>query len=228
MQKACAGIIFSIFFIFIAVSLSADWKQFRGNENRTGSSDGSLIGLSLKWQDLSNSQETTGYASPAALLINDHLYVYTCTPGGVLKAHDCTQNGNQAWLYNLHGRIINAITTGKCTVGEQAITTVFAVSNDGVINAINAVTGAQIWEVAFGETGFSPPLFYSEGANNYLILTANNGNVIKINADSGNILWNVTIGSGAAVMSGATYIPGSPGEIVLRHRIRENNLHFIG
>ena len=205
-------IIILLMFILDSIMLFAsDWSQFRGDEYRSGTTANSISTLGLKWQStLGGSYDSVGYSSLVSLAINNHVYMYTCTPGGVLTAFDSTQNGTTIWTHVLRGKIVTALAAGNCANATNG-KAIFVASNDGYLGAYDAITGSTVWEVKTGQIIYSTPLYYNEANSNYFAVSTNSGMVYKLNADNGTIIWQVNSSNGAAILSGLTYIPPSQG-----------------
>ena len=126
-----------------------------------------------------------------------------------------TLNPTLLWKYTVPS------WTGHSFTGEFAIysspavvgDTLYAGSMDDNVYALNAATGAKLWNFTTGgEVQSSPAVF-----NGVLYVGSNDFNVYALNAATGEKLWNYTTGGvvsfSPSVVDGAVYIGSLDGNI---------------
>jgi outer membrane protein assembly factor BamB len=122
---------------------------------------------------------------------------------GVYDDGGITPTNNVRWSYNAPW-----IPTGGAVGSSPAIANgvVYIGSEDYNVTAINATTGAKIWNFTTGGTVWSNPAV----ANGVVYVGSNEPNVYAINASTGAKIWNFMTGdgvsSGPAVANGVVYV----------------------
>lgn len=163
-------------------------------------------------------------ASPSIAVANGFVYVVTQGPeawGGdpgyliALKRND----GKEQWRYEYGGSSYSAPAVDDGHV--------YVVSNAGILQVVNATTGAEEWQLDFSSSGViagqaSPEAKESGGflsdfspvvSNGLIYTTANDGTLYAIGADSHEVEWTFksdgNVLSTAAVRDGQLFLPAT-------------------
>jgi serine/threonine-protein kinase len=90
---------------------------------------------------------------------------------------------------------------------------VYVGSDDSNVYALNAATGAKVWNYTTGSVVISSPAV----VNGVVYVGSHDGNVYALNAATGVRLWNYTTGnavySSPAVVNGVVYVGSEDGNV---------------
>jgi hypothetical protein len=133
-------------------------------------------------------------AAPA--VANGRVHVGT---GNKFTTHD-EATGATLWTFNTQG--------ANATSGAVYNGVVYFGTGRGFVRALNAASGAQIWERDLGAVVASSPALAL--GSNTLVVGSHNGYVYALNMTSGNILWQYQTGSAVssspAVADGRVFV----------------------
>jgi eukaryotic-like serine/threonine-protein kinase len=174
------------------------WKQFRGNESRTGlSTTPAYLKGRIKWQASTNSKIT---ASP---VLDSNGNIYVGSHGGTLYSFD--HNGDFRWEFKARGGI-------SCAAAVDNNENILVPSEDGTLYSLNP-DSSRTWSFNVRDNIKNTPLILGEyvyvaGQNGYLYcLTTNGDKLWDFNAET-----PVSCPVSADLRSGNIYFGNKKGE----------------
>ncbi len=162
------------------------------------------------------------YVVPVASQIHSGVHQYAYVSGMIGEVW-CIGDTPQDWSMLLNDPVHSSFGDGPtnlalkwtATTGGQVISSptlangvLYEGSTDGYIYALNAGTGAQVWNYSTGQIGFSSTVAVVNGK---LYTGPDDGNVYCLDAATGSKLWQATasVGKGSpTVKGGMVYVAG--------------------
>lgn len=181
----------------VAGSCFADWPQFRGGPQLTGSTTANPP----KTPRVLWTYEAGEAVESSAAIVNG--VVYVGVGSGEVVALDL-QTGKLRWKYKAGtaiGESSPAVAGGAVYIGDL----------DGVLHAINAADGKPLWTLKTGGEIKSSPVV----AEGKVLFGSYDGNLYAVDAAKGNIAWefktNAQVHATPAVANGLAFISGCDG-----------------
>lgn len=171
------------------IDSGTEWSTVAGNPQRTSAIKTSVTGnLHVEWY-----RPIQAYIPQNAQLIAAADQIFVTTSRG-LYALNAT-SGNVNWQFDSDMPIGNSPTVQDNVV--------FFAGFDRKVHALNAYTGATIWEFSGAQAGYDTNPLVVEGK---VILGNRDGNLYALDATTGALLWKYYVGS--AIRYSAAYKDG--------------------
>jgi outer membrane protein assembly factor BamB len=185
-----------------ATSSPADWTQFhrdnmqRWNPYETVLGVGNVGGLQLQWKNPNGVFDNSIQSSPA--VVNGVVYFGS-------------DDGNFYALKANTGTLLWSFKTSSAVYSSPAVVNGVVYFGSDDLYALNAGTGAKLWNYTTGGIGSSPAV-----VNGIVYFGSGDKNVYALNASTGAKLWTFTTGllidySAPAVANGVVYISSYDG-----------------
>ena len=145
------------------------------------------------------SYKTTGflYGSPAVATLGSADYVYIGATDGNLYGFNTSSPSTPAWTAPLGGAIFTSPLIVPEPTATTPVTLVICASHNGVVNAYNALTGAQYWSNPATITTnflFSSPAY--DSSNDQIFEASYDGNLYALHALTGLSTWSSPVSVG--------------------------------
>jgi outer membrane protein assembly factor BamB len=158
-----------------------EWTQEGGGAAQfTGHMKGSLLKSIRAEASAGEGNDWLLQALAPSPVVNE-TYVFAMDGRGVISAHMRADIGKVAWVSDALSSDSDLLAGGLAVVGES----LYAVTGEGMLAAINAKTGAKQWVRTIGE----PVRSSLRVVNTTLFVTTAESRLLAYDATSGNVLW---------------------------------------